>query len=451
VPRYRFGEFVLSPRRRLLLRNGQEQPLIPRYFDLLVFLVERRHEAVHRRDIFDGVWRDVIVSDSALSQAIRTLRRTLCDDPREPRFIRTVSRHGYRFVYADVAEDDDDMPPAAAGVERAQPPPFPRDDDRFEALLERLTRAPATRADEEDRREAAEMLHGLGTGEALRRLGTRPGHASARALLRDARWDLPQAGPVPLLGQPGALRTVAALVALRLRRAGAIVAARWAAAAAGSGLAGAAGGAAGGLALTVVPGSDAPPAVIAVLALIGAVFGATGGAGTGAGLAAAEATARSRRRLALAVGGAAGGAIAGSAAQFLVRWTLATLLDVRLPIGGAIEGLVIGGAAGVAYGFTTARADGGLAAPRGRKRARTAASIAIACGAAALLLTLAGRPLVGGTVHLIASAAQASARLTPLARLFGETEFGRATSAITGTGEGLFFGLGLGLGLTRRP
>ncbi len=107
MPRYRFAEFILSPRRRMLLRGGREQPLIPRYFDLLVFLIEHRREAVHRRDIFERVWSDVVVSDSALSQAIRTIRRTLGDDSREPRFVRTVSRHGYRFVFADVVEEDD--------------------------------------------------------------------------------------------------------------------------------------------------------------------------------------------------------------------------------------------------------------------------------------------------------------------------------------------------------
>src|ERR671913_422239 len=108
VPRYRFSDFTLSTRKRLLIRNGQQLPLIPRYLDLLIFLIERRRDAVHRREIFDRVWSDVIVSDSALSQAIRTLRRTLGDDPREPRFIRTVSRHGYQFVCADLVEDDDD-------------------------------------------------------------------------------------------------------------------------------------------------------------------------------------------------------------------------------------------------------------------------------------------------------------------------------------------------------
>src|SRR6266850_639547 len=97
--RYVFGEFTLSPAQRALCRGEAELPLIPRYFDLLLLLVERRAEAVHRQLIFDVVWDDVIVSDSALTQAIRTLRRTLGDDPREPRFIRTVSRHGYRFVF----------------------------------------------------------------------------------------------------------------------------------------------------------------------------------------------------------------------------------------------------------------------------------------------------------------------------------------------------------------
>ena len=85
---------MLSPAQRLLLRDGSEVRLIPRYFDLLRLLIERREAAVHRQEIFDRVWPDVIVSDGALSQGIRTLRRALDDDPREPVFIRTVSRHG---------------------------------------------------------------------------------------------------------------------------------------------------------------------------------------------------------------------------------------------------------------------------------------------------------------------------------------------------------------------
>jgi DNA-binding winged helix-turn-helix (wHTH) protein len=123
VVRYRFSEFTLSPQRRLLVRQGNEVPLIPRYFDLLLLLIERRREAVHRREIFHRVWADSVVSDSALSQAVRTIRRTLDDDPREPRFIRTVSRHGYQFVFPVVIEEEEEAAPADAPPSR---PPAPR-------------------------------------------------------------------------------------------------------------------------------------------------------------------------------------------------------------------------------------------------------------------------------------------------------------------------------------
>lgn len=461
MPRYHFGEFVLSPRRRVLLRDGREQPLIPRYFDLLVFLVERRHEAVHRRDIFDSVWNDVIVSDSALSQAVRVIRRALGDDPREPRFIRTVSRHGYRFVFPDVREardDDSGGPPAverAAAAERVAPVESPAAvapagvPDQYEPLLERLTR-PA--AGEDERREAAELLHTLGTDEALRRLGERPGHAEARAVLRDTRWDVAEAGPVPLVGQPAAAASAWHLIRLRLHRARRAAALRWAGASTGAGLAGLAAGAAGGLLLTAAPDGTAAMNVVPALALVGACAGAAGGAGVGAGLAVAETVARSGRTLALPIGGAVGGGLVGLLVQWLGRWTLATLLGLHLDLGGGLEGIVIGGAAGAAYAASTRRADGGLAAPRGRRRLLASAISAAACGAVALMLAAAGRPLVGGTIHLIAEASQGSqATLAPLGRLLGETDFGPLTRSFIATGEGALFGLGLALGLTRRP
>ncbi len=467
MPRYYFNEFVLSPRRRLLLRGGSEQPLIPRYFDLLVFLVERRHEAVHRRDIFDRVWSDVIVSDSALSQAIRTIRRALGDDPRDPRFIGTVSRHGYRFVFTGVREEEDDAvwPPAPVGepaggfagdlapalvVDSAVSPAIAA--DPFVPLLERITRVAADAADDEDQREAAELLHGLGTAEALRRLDRQPGHAFARALLRDTRWDAAEAGSVPLIGQPAPLATARALIRLRLKRVSREVAARWAGASAGGGLAGAIGGAFGGLMLAIAPGSAASLALVPVLALIGACCGAAGGAGVGAGLSAVEAVARSRRTVALLFGAAVGGGIAGTVAQWLARWSLAALVGVRLDIGGGLEGVIIGAAAGLGYGLATSGTEGGLAVPRGSRRLRVAALTAAFCGLAALLLTGAGRPLVGGTIHAIATGADGSeAVLTPLGRLLGEPDFGPMSSAIIAAGEGVLFGLGLSLGLTRRP
>jgi DNA-binding winged helix-turn-helix (wHTH) protein len=452
MPRYRFSEFILSPRRRVLVRSGREVPLIPRYFDLLVFLIERRSEAVHRREIFERIWSDVVVSDSALSQAIRTIRRVLGDDSREPRFVRTVSRHGYRFVFAEVIEEDDDGDwwdhQARVGVPTTGGETV---SDPFEPLLQLLTRADSAQYEEEDQREAAERLHALGTAEAMHRLGTRPRHTFARALLRDTRWDAAESGAVPILGEPAPLATVVELVRLRLRRAAAFAAARWAGASAGGGLAGVLAGAIGGVVLAIAPSSNASLDLTPVLAVIGGCCGAAGGAGVGAGLSVAESIARSRRLIALVCGAAFGGGLAGFAAQWLGRWSLATLVGVNVQTGGGLEGIVIGAAAGLGYSLGTWGAEGGLAAPRGRERLRLVALTAVACGVAALMLTLAGRPLVGGTIHAIAQASIGSkAALTPIARLVGEPDFGPLTAAVIGTGEGALFGIGLSLGLTRR-
>lgn len=451
--RYRFSDFILSPRRRVLIRGGRELPLIPRYFDLLAFLIEHRHEAVHRRDIFDHVWNDVVVSDSALSQAVRTIRRALGDDPREPRFIRTVSRHGYRFVYSDIVEEEDDGASLPVDASAITPTKVSNTTtDLFEPLLQRVTEAGASARDEEDQREAAELLHALGTSEALRRLGTRPRHAFARALMRDTRWDAAGAGAVPVLGQPAPIAVAGALIGLRLRRAARIGAARWMGAAMGGSVAGVAAGVIGGVVLAAAPGSGAPASVVVVLASIGGACGAIGGAGVGAGLSIAEATARSRRTLALVCGGALGGGAVGLVVQWLGRWVLAALVGLNLDIGGGLEGLALGGASALGYAAATSRAGGGLAAPRGRRRLHAVLLTAAACGVFALSLALMGRPLVGGTVHMIAQASQgALMMLTPLGRLIGEPEFGPVSRALIGTGEGALFGLGLASGLTRRP
>jgi DNA-binding winged helix-turn-helix (wHTH) protein len=450
LPRYCFADFILSPRRRVLTRAGRELRLIPRYFDLLVFLVERRHEAVHRRDIFDRVWNDVVVSDSALSQAIRTLRRTLGDDSREPAYIRTVARHGYRFVFANVVEEEDDgdwqatEPASEAGQSPAADP--------FEPLLQRLTGHALSAEDEQDQRDAAERLHALGTAEALARLAVRPRHAFARALLRDTRWDAPSAGAVPLVGQPGFLTAAAVLVGLRLRRTAQLAAARGIGASLGAAVAGVVAGAVGGLMLAGAPGSDAPVAVAAVLAVIGAFGGAVGGGGIGSGISVGEATARSGRGVAIVAGGALGGTFVGYLVQWLARWSLTTLVGVRVAVGGGLEGLVLGSAAGLGYAFATRRLEGGLAAPRGGRRLTTATLTALTCAIAGLAISAKGRPLMGGTIHAIAEASAGSqAVLTPLGRLIGDPDFGPLTRTVIGTGEAALFGFGLAIGLTRRP
>jgi DNA-binding winged helix-turn-helix (wHTH) protein len=443
--RFRFAGFVVSRRQRQVLRDGRVLPLIPRYFDLLVLLIEQRQTAVSRREIFDRVWGDVVVSDGSLSQAVRTLRRVLEDDSREPIFIRTVSRHGYCFVFPDVVEEADDAAPAPALPPAAPPASAPMD-----ALVDRLVRPSA--GDEEDQRDAAERLHELGTAAAADRVIAQAAHARALAVLRDARWDVPGAGPVPLVGQPGGLAAALALIGLRARRTHRIVRKRCAAAAAMASGIGVLAGALGGLALSLVPGSPAPVSAVMVLALFGAGAGYVGALGVAGGVSAAEALARSWRGSAIVAGGATGGFAVGLAVSIAVGLTLERLFGLQMDVvSGPIEGLVLGAATGLGYSAATSRWDGGMATPVGRARFRAVLAAGLCCAAAGALLAAAGRPLVAGMINAIAQQSMGSRMaLTPLGYIVGEPSFGPATRMLIAALESACFGAALTWGLTRR-
>lgn len=449
--RYRFSGHILSPARRMLVHDGRELPLIPRCFDLLVLLIERRDEAISRNDILDAVWSDVVVSDGALSQAVRTLRRALGDDPRDPTFIRTVSRHGYRFVCDDVVEEPDVGPLEPARATTEEPDANASFDKALEALLD--AEPDNGEAADDRRRQAAETLHELGTAKALDRLTGREERAVALAYLRETRWDVPGAGPVPFLGKRGWLAAATTLFLIRIRRAAGLARRRWMAAAAGGAAAGAIAGLIGSLILRFGPGSIADSGVLVVLPLLGTLVGGVAAAGVGAGLAAAEAAFRAQRRLALAVAGASSGLAIGVAAHLLGRLALEGLFGRDLsPVAGAVEGLVVGGAVGLGYGLATPTTEGGMATPHGLARARVALLTGIACALGAGLLGWSGRALGAMSLDLMAQSFPGSqVGLGPLARLLGEQEPGAVTRVAISAFEGLMFGSGLSAGLTKRP
>ncbi|HEV7227119.1 transcriptional regulator [Brevundimonas sp.] len=102
----RFDRFRLDPQDRRLTRDGETVEISGRYLDALALLVAERGRLVTKDRFMDEVWKGVPVTDEALTQCVRALRRELGDDAARPRFIETVPKHGYRFV-AEVTDGDE--------------------------------------------------------------------------------------------------------------------------------------------------------------------------------------------------------------------------------------------------------------------------------------------------------------------------------------------------------
>src|SRR5262245_12370539 len=120
----RFGPFVVDRTRYRVLRNGEALDLTPKQLDLLLHLVDHAGSLITKEQLLDALWPGANVTDNALAQAVSELREALGDDAGTPRFIKTVSRRGYRFIAPVEAVKTADEPirlPAAPSNEPAAP------------------------------------------------------------------------------------------------------------------------------------------------------------------------------------------------------------------------------------------------------------------------------------------------------------------------------------------
>ena len=100
---YDFKNFRLDLEQRVLLHDGKPVSITPKVFDLLKVLIENRGRVIEKEELMAQIWKDSFVEESNLAFNIRQLRKALEDDARQPIFIETVPKRGYRFI-AEVKE-----------------------------------------------------------------------------------------------------------------------------------------------------------------------------------------------------------------------------------------------------------------------------------------------------------------------------------------------------------
>jgi len=104
---YRFGVFELDLANRELLRRGAPVRLQDQPFRVLCMLLEKPGEAVTRDALRQALWpsNTYVEFDGSLNAALKRLRFALGDSARNPTFIVTLPKYGYRFI-APVAMED---------------------------------------------------------------------------------------------------------------------------------------------------------------------------------------------------------------------------------------------------------------------------------------------------------------------------------------------------------
>lgn len=103
IQSFQFGDHILDLEEKVLFCNGKPVSITPKAFFLLQTLIEKRGHLIEKQELMAAVWADSFVEQGNLSFTVNLLRKVLGDSSKNPRFIETVPRRGYRFI-ADVTE-----------------------------------------------------------------------------------------------------------------------------------------------------------------------------------------------------------------------------------------------------------------------------------------------------------------------------------------------------------
>jgi len=94
----KIGAWTVLPDQNRLLKDGTEKSLQYLTMQLLVYLARRRNEIVSQKEILDTIWEGKVTGDYSVHGRIADLRRALADDAKNPHYIETIPKRGYRLI-----------------------------------------------------------------------------------------------------------------------------------------------------------------------------------------------------------------------------------------------------------------------------------------------------------------------------------------------------------------
>ncbi len=94
------GDWLVDPSAGQIARGGRVVKLEPKVMEVLSYLAQRQGELVTREDLEREVWKGALVGYDSITTAVIKLRKALNDDARQPRYIATIPKRGYRLIAA---------------------------------------------------------------------------------------------------------------------------------------------------------------------------------------------------------------------------------------------------------------------------------------------------------------------------------------------------------------
>lgn len=105
---YQFGEFIFDDSQQTLMAVDSKQALSiePKLLELLCLFIKKPNATISREEILECLWADSLVTDNAVNKMVGNLRKVLGDNAKNPRYIQTVPKRGYRFICSVTLEED---------------------------------------------------------------------------------------------------------------------------------------------------------------------------------------------------------------------------------------------------------------------------------------------------------------------------------------------------------
>ncbi|MGH7455285.1 MAG: winged helix-turn-helix domain-containing protein [bacterium] len=95
---FQLHEWLVKPHANELVRQNQTLKLDHKVMQLLVYLAQNPDKDLSKEEILKAVWGEGVFSEEVLTVAVSSLRKSLGDDSRSPKYIKTIPRYGYRML-----------------------------------------------------------------------------------------------------------------------------------------------------------------------------------------------------------------------------------------------------------------------------------------------------------------------------------------------------------------